>query len=167
MKIKFYDVDPKYLEHLRQYDSKVPLNNYDKYKKFLCGIVLTVNGHNYYAPVSSTKAANKTSFPIRNESGEHIASIRFSFMIPVAPGSVRLKNFEVHDIKYQNLLKHELHYCNANIEQIEKFAQRTYKIGTNKKHPLSEVCCDFKKLEAACINYTLEKKMEQEQEEEL
>lgn len=85
-------------------------------------------------------------------------------MIQMAPGSVRLKNFEVHDIKYQNLLKHELRYCNTNIEQIEKFAQKTYKIGTNKNHPLGEICCDFKKLEAACMNYTLEKNTEQDLE---
>ena len=54
MRLKFYEVDGEYIKYLKEYgDDKIPNIKYDKHKKFFCGIVLTINNFNYFAPVSS------------------------------------------------------------------------------------------------------------------
>ena len=54
MKLKFYEIDSEYIKYLRENgDNKIPEIDYNKHKKFFCGIVLTINKFNYFAPVSS------------------------------------------------------------------------------------------------------------------
>lgn len=41
MNLKFYEVDGEYIKYLKENgDEKIPNINYDKHKKFFCGIVL-------------------------------------------------------------------------------------------------------------------------------
>ncbi|MDR3120537.1 MAG: type III toxin-antitoxin system ToxN/AbiQ family toxin [Clostridiales bacterium] len=67
-KLKFYEVDAEYIRYLTAVDSKVPRIDYSeagRHNKFLCGIVLAVGGHNYFAPVSSFKTPQRSSFIIK------------------------------------------------------------------------------------------------------
>lgn len=54
--LKFYDINPEYVNYLRQFDNRIPNIVYEANNKFVCGIVLSVNKHNYFAPISSSTA---------------------------------------------------------------------------------------------------------------
>ena len=65
MRLKFYEVDSEYINYLKMNgDNKIPNIEYDKHKKFFCGIVLTINNFNYFAPVSSYNKKAHTVFLI-------------------------------------------------------------------------------------------------------
>lgn len=53
--LRFYDIDPAYANYLRQFDNRIPNITYMTNNKFACGIVLSIAGHNYFAPISSNK----------------------------------------------------------------------------------------------------------------
>ena len=149
--MKFYDVDPTYATFLRTYyDSKVPNIEYENNDKFCFGIVLIVNGHNYYAPISSNTMKFRTSLPIVDAKGDTLASIRFAYMFPAPSSVLTEKNFQQIrgvDPSYADLLAKEFAFCYTHQDEIEKYAARAYRIGTNPDHYLHNVCCDFTKLE--------------------
>ena len=135
MKLRFYEVDSEYIRYLRENgDNKIPNVNYDKHKKFFCGIVLTINNFNYFAPVSSFNKKMHTVFLIMDKDRntkelKAISSLRFSFMFPCPIEFLSQKDFSKEDEKYQILLRKELHYCNINRERIKKKAERVCKRG--------------------------------------
>ena len=153
--IKFYDVDVNYINFLKTIDNQIPNINYDSHSKFVCGVVLSINGVNYYAPVSHFNKAQKTNFPIYDK-GQIIATIRFCFMFPVVNGVLTLKDFKEvakTDKSYADLLNTEYTYCKTHLDDILKKANSVYSIGCNKDHFLNHTCCDFKKLEAHYLKY--------------
>ena len=152
---KFYDADKGYIDFLKTIDNKIPNIEYGTHNKFVCGIVLSINGINYYAPVSHFNKPQKTNFPIRHK-GNIIASIRFCFMFPVISGVLTEKDFgEIAktDKPYADLLSAEYSYCKMHLEDILKRANKVYDIGCNKSHFLNHTCCDFKKLEKFYLKY--------------
>lgn len=159
MNLKFYEVDGEYIKYLRvNGDQKIPNIEYEKHKKFFCGIVLTINNFNYFAPVSSYNKKVHTSFLIMDKDRETkelkaISSLRFSFMFPCPIEYLSQKDFSKEDEKYKILLRKELHYCNTNREKIKKMANEVYKLGLNEKNRQKFNICDFKKLEEKCLEY--------------
>ena len=159
MNLKFYEVDGEYMKYLRENgDQKIPNIEYEKHKKFFCGIVLTINNFNYFAPVSSYNKKVHTSFLIMDKDIETkelkaISSLRFSFMFPCPIEYLSQKDFSKEDEKYKILLRKELHYCNINREKIKKMANEVYKLGLNEKNRQKFNICDFKKLEEKCLEY--------------
>ena len=159
MKLKFYEVDSEYIRYLRENgDNKIPNVNYDRHKKFFCGIVLTINNFNYFAPVSSFNKKMHTVFLIMDKDRntkelKAISSLRFSFMFPCPIEFLSQKDFSKEDEKYQILLRKELHYCNINRERIKKKAERAYYLGINENTRKKFNICDFKKLEEKCLEY--------------
>ena len=159
MKLKFYEVDGEYIKFLRENgDNKIPNINYEKHKKFFCGIVLTINNFNYFAPVSSYTKKAHTVFLIKDKDREtkelkSIASLRFSFMFPCPIEYLNQKDFLKEDEKYRSLLRKELHYCNINRERIKKLANEIYQLGLKKETREKFNICDFKKLEEQCLKY--------------
>ena len=145
--IFFYDVDKEYIGYLKQFEQKIPNISYDKHDKFVCGIVLTVNGFNYFAPVSSFNKSQKTNFLINDKIGNDVASIRFSFMFPVPNELLKIKEFHKEEEKYRNLLQYEYKYCNKHIDEIYKKAQYVYKRVKIKDSFYSKICCNFELLE--------------------
>ena len=152
-KLKFYDIDKEYIKYLKSYEEKIPDIAYDRRDKFICGVVLNINGMNYFAPVSSFPKQQKTNLLIYNEKGEINGSIRFSFMFPAFDGVVKEKDFSVEGYSYKRLLMSELDYCNSIIDIILLKATKVYEIGTSINHPLKENCCDFLVLEKAMLEY--------------
>ena len=155
----FYEVNAEYISYLIGFDSKVPRVDYSatsKHDKFLCGIVLSVNGHDYFAPISSFTTPQRTNMIIKNEEGKDISSVRFSFMIPVPPNVVTVKNFDDEaSSDYRRLLDLELQFCRKNANVIRRLAKFVYNTVVNNRDPIMvKNCCDFKKLEAACAEYT-------------
>lgn len=158
-KLKFYEVSKDYLNFLRKYDPKVPNQDYKKNKKFFCGIVLKINGYNYFVPVSHFTTPQYTNYIIKKDK-KSISSLRFCFMIPVPNDDSILtyKDFSNEtNINYVKLLDIELTECRNNVEEIKKIALKTYKIGCNDKHPLNKTCCSFSKLEEVMDMYVREK----------
>lgn len=153
--LRFYDVKEEYINYLKKYDKRLPNVTYSTNNKFVCGIVLTVNGKNYYAPISHFNKRQRTNFPIIDH-GKIIATIRFCFMVPVPSVVLKEKNFKLinkADPKYADLLKTEYDFCKQHIEEIKRKAQSVYKIGTNPNHEFYNTCCDFKVLEDAYETY--------------
>lgn len=159
MKLKFYEVDREYIQYLRENgDNKIPNIDYKNHKKFFCGIVLTINNFNYFAPVSSYNKKNHTSFLIMDKSKntnepKAISSLRFSFMFPCPIEYLSQKDFSKEEEKYRNLLRKELRYCNINRERIMKLANEVYKLGLREESRKRFNICNFKKLEEKCIEY--------------
>lgn len=159
MKLKFYEVDSEYIKYLKENaDDKIPNLEYENHKKFFCGIVLTINNFNYFAPVSSYNKKAHTVFLIMDKDRKTnelkpISSLRFSFMFPCPIEYLNQKDFSKEDGKYRNLLIKELNYCNENREEIKKLANMVYKLGLNEKTRERFNICDFKKLEEKCLEY--------------
>ena len=159
MKLKFYVVDNKYIMFLRENgDKRIPNTNYEEHKKFFCGIVLTINGFNYFAPVSSYNKKAHTVFLIMDKDRKTkelkpISSLRFSFMFPCPIEYLNQKDFSKEEEKYQNLLRKELHYCNINREKIKKLANAVYKLGIKEETRKRFNICNLKKLEEECLKY--------------
>lgn len=159
MNLKFYEVDSEYIKYLKENgDDRIPNIEYNKHKKFFCGIVLTINNFNYFAPVSSYTKKVRTAFLIKDKDRENkqlkaISSLRFSFMFPCPIEYLNQKDFSKEDAKYQILLRKELHYCNINREKIKKLANEVYKLGLNEETRKKFNICDFKKLEEKCLEY--------------
>ena len=128
--LKFYEVDREYIKYLRETgDSKIPKIDYKNHQKFFCGIILTINNFNYFAPVSSYNKKVHTAFLIKDKDRETnklkpISSLRFSFMFPCPIEYLNQKDFSKEDEQYKILLRKELAYCNKNIDKIEKLAQK-------------------------------------------
>jgi protein AbiQ len=160
MQLDFYQVDADYIAYLLKFDSRVPKIDYSAagaYDKFLCGIVLRIHGNDYFAPISSFRTPQRTNIIIKDVNGKDVSSIRFSFMIPVPPNAVSVKQIANEPSeKYRILLNMELQYCRKNANAIYSRARFVYDAVTLKQDPLMiKNCCNFKKLETACANYVM------------
>jgi protein AbiQ len=156
--LDFYEISADYITYLLRVDSKVPRVDYSatsKHDKFLCGIVLAVNGHDYFAPISSFTKPQRTNLIIKNEEGRVLSSIRFSFMIPVPPSVVSVKRIKDEPSpEYRRLLDWELSFCQKNSKIIYRTAKFIYNMVIGNKDPImAKNCCNFLALEAACIEY--------------
>lgn len=152
--LKFYDVDRDYVAFLKEYESKVPNISYAAHDKFICGVVLEIDGRKYYAPISSFSKPQRTNFLLKNSVGRVTSSIRLSFMFPVPDDKITLKNFSLEEPPYRRLLMDEYKYCNVHEAKIVEKARYVHKSVTQDKNPLMvKNCCDFDKLEAAYDHY--------------
>ena len=77
--IQFFDLDDKYTTYLQSIDRQVPNIKYTSNNKFVCGIVLQINGFDYVAPISSKTNKQRTNILIYNGS-QVLSSIKFSFI---------------------------------------------------------------------------------------
>lgn len=157
--LRFYDVDEYYVQFLKTIDRQVPNIRYDSNNKFVCGVVLTVNGIKYYAPISHKKDKQQTNLQIF-DNGIPIATIRFSFMFPAYDEVLVVKNFNdvaKRDSKYAALLQAEYVYCRSHIKDIKTKASAVYNIGCNKNHRLNYACCDFRLLEEHYLEFKSKK----------
>jgi len=156
--LDFYQVDADYIAYLLKFDKRVPKIDYkatNGYEKFLCGIVLNIHGHDYFAPISSFKTPQRTNIIIKDVNGKDVSSIRFSFMIPVPPSAVAKKRIiDEPSLKYRILLNMELQFCRKNASAIYSKAKFVYEAVTVKRDSMMITnCCDFTKLETACDEY--------------
>ena len=164
--IAFYDVDAEYVDFLKTIDKQVPDIRYSGINKFVCGVVLNINGTEYYAPISHMTNKQRTNMLIYDNK-KPISTIRFSFMFPAFSEVLKIKDFtEIakKNRKYADLLYAEYKYCVTHEKEILENAQKIYKIGCNKNHKLNYTCCDFKKLEAEYVNYKKEEKQSKSKE---
>ena len=166
-RLNFYTADSEYVQHLQKAEqdkrgfSRVPNMMYgDKYKpKFLCGIVLRVNGIDYYVPVTSYKQQKPDNFLIAADNGQVVSSLRFNYMFPIPKELVAVRVIaDEADRAYRALLAQELRYCIKNQIEIQRLAERTYKrVLLGKDLGLVANSCDFRLLERKCLEYIADK----------
>ena len=164
MNFSFYMVDSDYCDYLRKSDPCVPYTMDKKSIRPFVGIVFTVNGFQYYAPLTSPKPKhlkmkNQIDF-MKIKNGEW-GAINFNNMIPVSESCLKKVEMNItdtdnkSDIDYKNLLKNQLSWCNSNKEIILKQAEKLYYtiIRGEAWENLAERCCNFSLDEKQCQRY--------------
>ncbi len=153
-RISFYIIDSAYCDFLRQSDPCVPYTMDKKANRPFVGILLKVNGTEYYAPLSSPKLKHKSMKNqvdfIKINNGNY-GVINLNNMIPVHKNSVTVVNPIIlpddneAEVAYKILLANQLTWCNAHKTEILDKAQKLYeKITTSNAYPqLIARCCNF------------------------
>lgn len=154
MSFSFYMVDAEYCDYLRKSDPCVPYTMDRKAIRPFVGIVFSVNGFHYYAPLTSPKPKHlhmKSQIDFLKINGGEWGAINFNNMIPVHPSclkKVEMKILETdskQDVAYKNLLANQLSWCNSHREIILKQAQKLYQtiVGGKAWGNLASRCCNF------------------------
>ncbi|WIV11076.1 type III toxin-antitoxin system ToxN/AbiQ family toxin [Proteiniborus sp. MB09-C3] len=153
-KLMFYEVSQQYINYLKLFEPKIPNIDYNTHNKFVCGVIFSIDGFNYFAPISSFKEQQKTNIIINNSNGEAVSSIRFSFMFPIPEAEIKIKDFSKEEYKYRRLLLEEFKYCNIIRDKIISKAKYTYKrYNSGYDKMLMKNCCNFRLLEEKCLEY--------------
>jgi protein AbiQ len=172
MSFAFYRADTDYCNFLRESDPCVPYTIDKKTTRPFVGIVFSINGYNYYAPLTSPKPKHltmKNQIDFLKINGGAWGAINFNNMIPIHTKSllpIGIKILPTDDkaaVDYKNLLANQLSWCNTteNIALITGKAQKLYATITGKtaRPELVERCCNFVVDEAQyriyCITHNL------------
>lgn len=152
-----------YCDYLRKFDNRVSYNKYEKELRPFIGILFKIDACEYFAPLSSPKEKHKKMkntvdfFKIKN--GE-LGAINFNNMIPVKEDNYSLvdlnkETLTISELKYQKLLREQLDWLNANYIQVKNKSKKLYQlyIGGKLTENIKSRCCNFKLLEAKCLEY--------------
>ena len=170
MRLSFYLADTAYIEYLRTFDHKVPINDKRDGSRIrtLIGIVLQLNDLKFYAPMSSPKPKHLTMKDLQDLvkiDGGALGVINLNNMVPINDSNVfkiDISNYPIHnqsDVKYVELLKDQLTWCNISVNK-EKIVEKALKlygvILSGKARPeLVNRCCEFSLLVEKCKEYKL------------
>lgn len=157
--IKLYEVDEKYIDYLLPTAPHLFQNKKPKQKntrKYI-GVVLIVNGYEYFAPLSSFKDKHEHM----QESLDFLkvkkyAVINLNNMFPVPNGVyIYVDIAKEQNLKYKALLLNEYKLIKSMQEKIRKNAVILYnhKNKNGNATALAKRCNDFKRLEIACKEY--------------
>ena len=125
--IKLYEINPNYVDYLAPYAEHLFRNkkpNQQNERKYI-GVILTVNGKEYFAPLSSFKPKHASM----QEALDFIkvkayAVINLNCMFPVPAGQYSYVDINAErDPKYRALLLSEYRYIKSIQERIRKNAQ--------------------------------------------
>ncbi|MED5604024.1 type III toxin-antitoxin system ToxN/AbiQ family toxin [Fusobacterium pseudoperiodonticum] len=166
-RLKFYNIDLEYIENLQKFDNKIPdtsKQNKKANRKFI-GILLTINGINYVAPLSSPKKKHLSMEDgidfLKIDNGT-LGIINFNNMFPVHNHLMtEIDISKENNPKYKILLTKQLTWCNEikNKKKILKNSKLLYKL--IKIDLISEKvkkrCCNFKLLEEKALEYMKDK----------
>ena len=154
--LKLYRIEGKYIHYLKSRDTRVQSNK-DQKRPYV-GVLLIVGSYKYFVPMESPKPNHskiKPGIHIMKLDNGNLGLLGFNNMIPV-PDSA-LISFDINnetDVKYAELLRRQVAYINKNKADVFDHASKTYYKSTKGNNVfLSNICCDFKKLERACDNY--------------
>lgn len=158
-KLEIYEIDEKYIKYLSTFEQHLFRNkkaNQQFSRKYI-GIVLEINGFDYFAPLSSFKSKHKQL----SESKDFIkigtyAVINLNNMFPCHKQlCTKVVIGNLHDVHYKSLVRSEYRIIRQKTELILQNAKVVYehKIKNGDKSKLSKRCNDFKLLEAKCAEY--------------
>lgn len=142
-------LDQNYINFLRQYEPKIYLNK--KEKRPYVGVVLKINGFDYFAPLSSPKEKHKTMKNqidfVKIEQGE-LGVINLNNMIPVCEGLAKKIDIDrINNEQYKTLLINRVQFINRNYKKINQQAFKLYEKVTIYNSKLAVRCCNFLVLE--------------------
>ncbi|SUT88216.1 Uncharacterised protein [Actinobacillus ureae] len=157
-KLKLYRVTDHYLDFLREVKPKIPMNKDNGKNRPFVGIVLSINGMKYIAPLSSKKGKGQSDFKVKI-GNEQKATVRFAYMFPLVNSALvdidYTKKFQL-DFKYTALLINEDLYINQHKDRIHEIATKTYTNTVTKRFGFENFCRDFAKLEERSKSYIME-----------
>lgn len=156
--IKLYEIDNKYIDYLSEFaphlfhNKKAGQSNERKY----IGVVLYINGLEYFAPLSSFKPKhNKMKESIDFLKIKAYAVINLNNMFPVPKGLCKYVDINSQrNPKYKALLLAEYRAIKSMQDKIRKNANTLYRLKLKgESTPLVKRCNDFVLLEKACNDY--------------
>lgn len=157
--MNLYIADINYCNYLHYYEPKIPYVENEKENRPFIGVVLCVNGKNFFAPLTSPKKKHKTMKDmqdfLRIDSGV-LGGINLNNMIPIPRRFLeRIEIEQIKDTKYKNMLKAQMSWINKNALRITNRARNLYYLVLENKatKDLISRCCDFKLLEIKCQEY--------------
>ena len=156
--IKLYEISPAYIDYLVPYVPHLFQNKQagqQNERKYI-GVILSVNGMNYFAPLSSFKEKHRRMqagldfIKIRN-----YAVINLNNMFPVPAGQYSYVDIsKERNPHYKSLLLAEYRYIKSIQERIRKNAATLYHLKiSGPESALTRRCNDFTKLEVLCLKY--------------
>ncbi len=176
--LDIYKLSHEYVDYLQEKErkirgfTKVSNNMSDEYNnsKPYIGVVLDINGYQYFAPLThpkehyknSSRFFNQISTPIQLKNGRDYGRIMFCYMVPVCNNNV-LEPIHINDIedeKYKSVLMTQYFYMNSKEGngKITKKANHLYhKVYKKPNHYLYKFCCDFELLEKISTDYQINK----------
>ena len=164
-RLHLYTLDVKYVRDLANADNRVMSVSPQQHKENrpFVGIIIIMKQHNYCIPMTSpkpkhNKMKNDLDFSkILDSNNCLIGALNFNNMIPVSNDVIQKLDIRPSssdtpkEREYKELLNNQLDWCNDNIDNIIKKANKLYRLITQnpeKSFNLTRRCCDFKKLEA-------------------
>ena len=157
--IKLYEINPRYISYLIKFaphlfhNKQAGQNNERKY----IGVVLYINGFEYFAPLSSFKPKHqKMKEGIDFLKIKEYAVINLNNMFPVPSGLCTYVDINSQrNPKYKALLLAEYRTIKSIQDKIRKNAKTLYhlKLKGDELSPLAKRCNDFLLLEKACKEY--------------
>lgn len=157
--MNIYKADADYCNYLHYYEPKIPFVENEKENRPFIGVVLCVNGKNFFAPLTSPKPKHltmkNTQDFLKIDEGR-LGGINLNNMIPIPRRY--LQTIEVNKInnrKYRKMLYMQMEWIEINKLRINNRAKNLYYLVVEKKatEKLIERCCDFKLLEEKCQEY--------------
>lgn len=160
----------KYVRNLAKVDDRVMSISPQEHKENrpFVGIIIIMEQKKYCVPLTSPKSKhdkmkNDLDFSkMFDKKNKLIGALNFNNMIPVSENFIKPinitpnKNDSPKDKIYKELLNNQLDWCNDNVENIVKKANKLYKFVTQtpeKSRNLTRRCCNFKKLEEVLAKY--------------
>ncbi len=180
---KIYSVSDEYISYLRKHFSNVYSNkeNHRNHTRKYIGVVIEVNGFNYYIPLSSPKETDyqvagerkvikKSIVPIyriivKNSNGEKElkGTLRISHMLPVPESELELYDLgNEKDRAYRDLVNDEIIFIRKHSDKIRANANVLYqqKLHNDDTAKYVKAALEFRELEKLCQQYILEKQRE-------
>ena len=157
--LKIYEIQNAYIDYLSEFaphlfhNKKVLQSNERKY----IGIILKVNEHDYFAPLSSFKQKHyKMKEGLDFIKIKTFAVINLNNMFPVPKSQVI--DFDIKSVKnpkYKELLQREYRIITSLEKRIIESAEKlyNYKIENKDNTPLAKRCNDFLLLEQKATEY--------------
>ena len=157
--LNIYEIDPDYIRYLSSFEEHLFRNKKisQNFNRKYVGIVLSINGFDYFAPLSSFKEKHKRLSETLDfiKIGQY-AVINLNNMFPAPTKLCQRINFnEIKDLNYKNLLRNEYRIIRQKADLILNNANEVYhhKLINDGKSKLSQRCNDFKLLEEKLKEY--------------
>ncbi len=167
----WYSINNDYIKYLKKYDKFVPNVEYKNKMKCFLGIILRLDGTDFFAPLRSYKKKfdnmknDLDFFKIMNyKTGKIYGAIDLNNMIPVTSSNYtrvtfdNLEEFRIFDNQrdkklYWKLLEKELNLIDKNI--IFENAKIIYVLkNLAPENNIARRCCNFKLLKEKCEEYS-------------
>ena len=167
--MELYKVDINYCNYLHYYEPKIPYIEDEKENRPFIGVVLNVNGKNFFAPLTSPKKKHlimKDMQDFLKIDGGKLGGINLNNMMPIPRRYLEKIDLKaLKDIKYKNMLRNQIRWINQNELRIHNRARNLYYLVLNG-HTTEELlrrCCNFRLLEKKCDDFMRENGVNEEE----
>lgn len=167
--MELYKVDYEYYHYLHYYEPKIPYIEQEKENRPFIGVILDVNGKNFFAPLTSPKKKHlmmKDMQDFLKIEGGKLGGINLNNMMPIPKCYLEKIEIEtIEDKKYRRMLKKQISWINQNELRIHNRARNLYYLIINghTTKQLLKRCCNFRLLERKCDDFMKEHELKEEE----